>query len=410
MKLSKEQKTVQTAVLDWYKNGLSNVIKVVGYAGTGKTTLMTKLSNKIRANKDMGRSGARRIAFCAFTGKASFVLENKLNENGTLTDVDYVGTIHGLLYTPIYKRKNGKKIIIGWERKRKLEYDLIIVDEGSMITKELWKDLTSYRIPIIVSGDHGQLPPVGPKFNLLENAHLKLNEIHRQALNNPIIQLTIDIRRKGYIDPGIYNESVFKLDWNNENCKNIYHSIVWDEDAKDIIQLCGFNNTRVTLNNIVRKKLSYKLPTPYPGERIICLKNNHDTGIKNGQLGTLKWVYPAGDDLFELTMKMDGYGDNLHQSLSHKGCFGQSTYNHVSEIDFKKQYARKLKEHKMEDIDLFDFGYATTVHKSQGSEWNKVVLFEQRNKYQTDIDYARWLYTAATRAKEKLFIIYNYWG
>ena len=80
------------------------------------------------------------------------------------------------------------------------------------------------------------------------------------------------------------------------------------------------------------------------------------------------------------------------------------------EIDFKRDYATQLKKYDQKDIDLFDFGYATTVHKSQGSEWKKVVLFEQRNQYQNDQDYARWLYTAATRAKEKLFIIYNYWG
>jgi len=245
---------------------------------------------------------------------------------------------------------------------------------------------------------------------VLINFLLTLKEIHRQALNNPIIQLTIDIRKKGYVEPGIYNEAVFKLDWNNLQTKQIYDKIDWAKEGKDIIQLCGFNKTRCTLNKKTRAKLGFTLDDPYPDERVICLKNNHDSGIKNGQLGSLVWIYPAGKKLYDLTMKMDGYGDDLHSSLAIRSSFGKDNYNDEMEIDFKRTYAKKMKEYDQKDIDIFDFGYATTVHKSQGSEWEKVVLFEQRNQYQTDQDYARWLYTAATRAKEKLFIIYNYWG
>ena len=412
MHLVEEQQMVLSEVLEWYRHSTNrdNVIKVVGYAGTGKTTLMTEIASRIRFNHDLGKQGAHKIAFCAFTGKAAFVLKNKLEENLSARDYDYVGTIHGLLYTPIYKRKNGKKILAGWDLKDELEVDLIIVDEGSMITKELWLDLTHYGIPIIVTGDHGQLPPVGPKFDLLANADLKLNEIHRQALDNPIIKLTIDIRRYGYIKTGIFNEHVFKLDWNNPETKKIYDKIDWSEEGKDIIQLCGFNKTRVTLNNKTRDKLGYTLPNPYPDERVICLKNNHDSGIKNGQLGTLVWIYPASQKLYDLAMRMDGYGDDIHSSLAIRSSFGKDNYNEEMEIDFKRTFAKDMKRYDQKDVDIFDFGYATTVHKSQGSEWKKVVLFEQRNQYQSDQDYARWLYTAATRAKEKLFVIYNYWG
>jgi ATP-dependent exoDNAse (exonuclease V) alpha subunit len=410
MQLTEEQLNVQDEVLDWYRSRYSNVIKIVGYAGTGKTTLMTEIASKIRYNKDLGRRGAHRIAFCAFTGKAAFVLESKLEENGSITAVDYVGTIHGLLYSPRYKRKDGKKIIIGWSLRKELDVDLIIVDEGSMVYEEIWQDLLHYNIPIIVCGDHGQLPPVGPKFDLLANADFQLKEIHRQALDNPIIKLTLDIRRYGFIKPGIFNESVFKLDWYNQQTKDIYDKIDWASEDKDIIQLCGFNKTRVGLNNKIREKLDYTLPNPYPAERVICLKNNHNSGIKNGQLGSLVWVYNAGDDLYDLTLRMDGFGDDLHSSLAIRSSFGKDNYNDEMEIDFKRTYAKEMKRYDQKDIDMFDFGYATTVHKSQGSEWNKVVLFEQRNRYQDDQEYARWLYTAATRAKEKLFIIYNYWG
>jgi len=428
MELTEEQRIIHDEVLEWYRTWYKSVIKIVGYAGTGKTTLMTEIAANIRFNHDLGKKGAHKIAFCAFSGKAAHVLDTKLQKNYSVMDYDYVGTIHGLLYTPYYVRKKGKKVLAGWTKKQELDVDLIIVDEGSMVSKELWEDLLYYDIPIIVCGDHGQLPPVGPKFDLLLDADFQLKEIHRQALGNPIIQLTIDIRRRGCITPGFYhfldeNNSpqkddngkiipppVFKLDWSNQQCKNIYENIKWYDEGKNIIQLCGFNKTRVTLNNTVREKLDFKLDTPYPGERVMCLKNNHDSGIKNGQLGSLVWVYLAGKDLYDLTMKMDGYIDVLHSSLAIRSSFGKDNYNDEMEIDFKKTFAKKLKEYDQRDIDMFDFGYACTVHKSQGSEWDKVILFEQRNQYQTDQDYARWLYTAATRAKEKLFIISNYWG
>jgi exodeoxyribonuclease-5 len=410
MDLTEEQTMVLNETLEWYRIKKTNVLRIVGYAGTGKTTVMTEIALKIRFNHDLGKRGAHKIAFCAFAGKAAHVLATKLNKNNSARDYDYVGTIHGLLYTPVYKRKNGKKILSGWALKDDLDVDLIIVDEGSMVSKELWDDLKRYGIPIIVCGDHGQLPPVGPKFDLLKDADLQLHEIHRQALDSKIIQLTIDIRRYGYIRSGIYDGSVFKLDWNNPQTKSIYDKIDWSKEGKDIIQLCGFNKTRCGLNMKTRDKLGYTLPNPYPDERVICLKNNHDSGIKNGQLGSLVWIYPASKKLYDLTMRMDGFGDDLHSSLAIRSSFGKDNYNDEMEIDFKRTFSKDMKRYDQKDIDIFDFGYATTVHKSQGSEWDKVVLFEQRNRYQSDQDYARWLYTAATRAKEKLFIIYNYWG
>jgi len=410
MELSKEQEDILNEALIWYKSPYSGEIKIVGYAGTGKTTLITEISDRIRWNGELGRKGASSIAFCAYTGKAAFVLQNKLRMNNSLSGADYVGTIHGLLYVPQFQIKNGKKIIVGWKLRDELPYDLIIIDEGSMVTKEIWVDISKYGVPIIIGGDHGQLGPIGDKFSLLSNADFKLNEIHRQALDNPIIQLTIGIRKTGMIPPGVYNEGVFKLDWTDPNAQLVYNNIDWTENGKDIIQLCGFNKSRVSLNNKVRQKLDFKQEDPYPTERIICLKNNHKTGIKNGQLGSLVWVYNAGSDLYDLTMKMDGYDGNLHSSLAIRSSFGKATYTDEMEIDYKVKYAKQLKHYDQENIDLFDFGYCTTVHKSQGSEWDKVVLFEQRNQYQNDQDYARWLYTAATRAKEKLFIIYNYWG
>lgn len=413
IKLSDEQRFIEKEILDWYRSPSrrNTVVKFAGYAGTGKTTVLSHISKKIRVNSnDMGTRGAHKIAFCAFTGKASVVLENKLEETGALRSYDYIGTIHGLLYFPETIIKNGRKVIVGWNKKKDLDCDLIVVDEGSMVTGDLWKDLLSYRVPIIVCGDHGQLPPVGSKFNLLLDPDYILKEIHRQALENPIVKLTLDIRRKGYIDPGVHGPNVFKLDWNNHPaCQKTFNKIDWVQAVKNTIILCGFNKTRVNLNKVVRGKLDYKLEEPYPGERVICLQNNHETGVKNGQLGTAVWFYPERKRLYDLTVEMDGFEGDLYQCLCYQDAFGKPTYDQFMDFDYKT-YMPILREKKIQRIDLFDFGYAITVHKSQGSEWDRVILFEQRNQYQSDQEYARWLYTAATRAKEKLFVIYNYWG
>ena len=151
---------------------------------------------------------------------------------------------------------------------------------------------------------------------------------------------------------------------------------------------------------------------PYPGERIVCLKNNRETRLMNGQIGTVMWLMPETKNAYRITLQVDGM-DNPHECFVHNLCFGQVTYTMFdkqkdSEVHKMFKYAQKKKY--LSGVDYFDYGYCISVHKSQGSEWNKVVLFEQRTKHWDDDYYARWLYTGITRAKEKLFVISDYWG
>jgi len=89
-------------------------------------------------------------------------------------------------------------------------------------------------------------------------------------------------------------------------------------------------------------------------------------------------------------------------------CFGKTTYGDMWEKVFTKKGKALLKELDIPEIDVFDFAYAISVHRSQGSEWDKIILFEERNQYQNDDDWRRWLYTAVTRAKKKIVIITNF--
>ena len=380
-----------------------------GYAGTGKTTLLGHLRTEIEQSFPK-----LSIAFVTYTGKASSVLRSKLDAQGVPTHNDFIGTIHRLIYKPITKWDKLLKcyVVVGWELKDTddLYYDLIIIDEGSMVSQQIWSDLKGLGIPIIVMGDHGQLPPIGDQFNLLQNPDFKLTEIHRQALNSPIIQLSKFVREHGYI-PGNrkFSNEVFKLAWNHPKCKHIWENlVVFDEN---LMVLCAFNATRAELNERIRTKLGYtkKAKIPEPGERLVCLMNDHQRGIMNGQNGSLLWVMPENYDLYRMTIAVDEFPDPVECCVASK-CFGQVTYTTFDKsVQSKKQFEYAV-DKGLAPINHFDFGYAMSVHKSQGSEWDRVILFEQRTKHWDDEYYARWLYTGITRARHKLFIISEFWG
>jgi len=415
LNLTEEQMKIRDQVISQINGNLcftegnssdrSKPITVGGYAGTGKTHLICGIAQQIKKDKGIRFS----VGFCAFTGKASAVLKERLNDSDVYTIFDSVSTIHGLMYKPKYAiNTKGKKVLCGWEPKAELEVNLIIIDEASMVNKEILSDLQHYGIPIIAVGDHGQLPPIGDKSSLLINPQYQLKQIQRQAEGNPIISLSASVRKHGSITPGIYSRKegarVYKMNWENPITQKVFNNIEW---TKEHIILCGFNATRVKLNNLIREKRKITRPEPYPDERVICLKNNHDTKVMNGQLGTLVWMTKPEPNIYDMTINMDGTGA-FYESLVHNCCFGKETYDDgYEQISWKKNKA-VLKRTGYKSIDIFDFGYAISVHRSQGSEWDNVVLFEQRSKHWDYDFYKKWLYTAITRAKKNLFIIYNY--
>ncbi len=402
--LNKEQKLTHDSILDWFKSTknykLKKFLTVGGYAGTGKTFLISEIRKTLESYKKN-----LKVAFCTYTGKASLVLKEKLILNKSINKQDYIGTIHGLIYNPIQSIDplTGKKVIIKWTKKNYLDYDLIIVDEASMVNKKLYNDLLSYNKKIIFFGDHGQLPPVDESnFNLMASPTFELTEILRQSYDNPIIKLSFIARTSGQIPFGIFNENVFKLNWNQPQCQTLYNSIDIDDNT---IILCGFNKTRNLLNSNIRKKLNFDREEPFPSDRLICLKNNQGKNIVNGQQGTLLFLNYINSEVYQADILLD-LDSSVYSGLIYKKCFGSENNN----LDFDyitdvKKKLRKNKKYADEPIDLFDFGYAISVHKSQGSEWDRVILFEERNIYWNDEYYARWLYTAITRSKQKLFII-----
>jgi exodeoxyribonuclease-5 len=358
-------------------------ITLGGYAGTGKTTLISELRKKIFQHNPKFKVG-----LVAFTGKAVQVLKNKLTENQTLIKKDDISTIHSLIYRTIEDDRGG---VIGWELKDKdeIELDLLIVDEASMIEEKIWNDLLSFEIPIIAVGDHGQLPPINGNFNLMTNPELKLENIHRQALENPIIQISILARNSVKIPHQKWSQNVKKIPLSEGH---EYYEDLFSSYNFNTLILCNFNHTRIRINESVRKYLGFESKEPQKKDRVICLRNNHEKQIFNGMQGSITYLKNKTESSYEAEIEMD-YSSKLYSGIISKDQFHSNiTLNNIN------------KSYQTQRMDLFDFGYALTVHKAQGSSAKKVILFEERNKYQTDEDFSRWLYTGVTRAEEELII------
>lgn len=383
--LSKDQEKALKDILVWYQKDrfVMPYVTLGGYAGTGKTTLIARLRKELqKLDKNL------EVGFASFTGKAARVLKNKLKEEQTVFPKDTVGTIHSLIYSPVV---NDEEEIIGWKPKEKIEPDLIIIDEASMVDQMIWNHLLAYKVPIIVVGDHGQLPPIRGNFNLMQKPFLKLEEIHRQAKKNPIIELSIQAREKGYIEPGKYSAKVRKFSPKDLDGRDEIQERLASYDPETLI-LCGYNTTRKKLNQFIRTAKGFESPAPEGGDRVICLRNNHKQNIYNGMLGTIVNIETRDKDWYLAKIAMDGEEEN------YKGLISTAQFGADSALNFTNKRSLIMAG------DLFDFGYALTVHKAQGSQSKKVILFEERFKQMTDDDWKRWLYTAVTRAEEELYI------
>lgn len=388
IELSRDQRVAEEAILEFWKSG-RKLLTLGGYAGTGKTTT---IAHAIRSLGTIQGQDRPTIAFCAFTGKAASVLRTKVEAVGAVSSSDYCGTIHGYIYNPII---NSKGLVCGFNRKGSEEIlaDLIVVDEASMLDEQIFNDLRSYGKPILAVGDHGQLPPVMGRFNLMERPEVRLEKIHRQAEDNPVIRVSRMAREEGWIPVGEYGPGVRKVSgW----------SSLYEMDLEKSLVLCGRNKTRVFWNKKIREQaaragrdLAGQTDMPVPGDKVICLKNNRLAGVFNGTTGIVLSIDDAGRHWKLMNVKLDNLGYNY---------FGRA---------FKHQFNFESTIREWEGIepkdmgDLWDFGYCLTVHKAQGSESPNVVVIEERMGMQTDDDWRRWLYTAVTRSKDKLLIVGN---
>lgn len=410
LELSPEQNYVLSTFTSWLLDKQrKQFITLGGYAGTGKSTLIAILRGQLESDLEIRKAlnpnldgkptnpakpSERRllkVAFCSFTGKAARVLKSKLLEAKSLYPQDSVGTIHSLIYAPVVNEVTGE--IIDWKRKNSLQADLIILDEASMVDKRIWADLLEYGLPILAVGDHGQLPPISGEFNLLARPQLRLEKIYRQAEANPIVEVAQLARTTGEIPAQKFGPGVVKYTRKDEDGQSTLTEILENYTPETLV-LCGYNTTRIKLNQYIRSTQGFDSPLPQAGDRVICLRNNHKKKIFNGMLGRLRTIQEDDDTWYYAEVEFD---DELE---IYKGLIAKAQFNSTGLVsaDGQRQAGGLFRG------DLFDFGYALTVHKAQGSQARRVVLFAERFKQQTEEMWRRWLYTGVTRAEEELYI------
>ncbi|MEO1198170.1 MAG: ATP-dependent RecD-like DNA helicase [Pseudomonadota bacterium] len=369
MNFSPEQDRALVEVAHWLKSPDRQVFRLFGYAGTGKTTLARHLAEGIDGE----------VLFAAFTGKAAQVLRNKGAGNAR--------TIHTLIYRPkgetVEDEEGEVSPTFSINRKSSVaDAELVIIDECSMVDEELGRDLLSFGTPVLVLGDPGQLPPVsGGGFFTDHEPDILLTEVHRQARDNPIIQLALDVREGRDLAHGDYGlaDVISKRDVDQARVLSAEQVLV------------GTNRTRRAYNRRLRELNGFTDPLPEVRDRLVCLRNNSKKGLLNGSLWT---VTHRGRD--------KGVGLSLVVRSDDEGPNGTS-----AKIKVLKQALAEGPDQASwqmrRNYDDFDYGYALTVHKAQGSQWNDIVLFDESFAFREHR--ARWLYTAITRAAERLTIV-----
>lgn len=386
--LSNDQAEALKQIGAWYKSKSSPYLTLGGYAGTGKTTLIAYLRQALRDYDENTR-----VAFCAFTGKAARVLDQKLREQKVPRRGDSVSTIHALIYNAETDKSGA---VTGWLKRAELDFDLIIVDEASMVDETIWRDLLSFDIPVLAVGDHGQLPPINSTFNLMGNPQLRLERIFRQAETSPIIEVATLARQTGHIPVKEYGPGVVKLDRSDSLSGQSVQELL-ENYTNDLLVLCGYNKTRVNLNQTIRGYRDNYSPEPVSGDYVVCLRNDRKNKLYNGMTGTISYVTAAEDDPERLWYNANIRFENEDTSFDGyvwRGQFGAAEA--AGQIPMAPD---------SQPGNLFDFGYALTVHKAQGSQARKVLLFEERFAKMSEDDWRRWLYTAVTRATDELIIV-----
>jgi exodeoxyribonuclease-5 len=382
IRLSDDQNTVYKGMVDWVKNP-AGVLKVGGYAGTGKTTLLAKLIQDF---------GEHRFVCATFTGRAANVLAQKIG-------VSSVQTIHRTIYRPTENRDGTTRFELreDWSPGEKI----FVIDEASMVSEDLLSDIMAFGMPILAVGDHGQLPPIDGFSVLMDNPDLRLEKIHRQAEGSPIIELSRLIREKGRV-PIPPPKGIRHLSWGafkEELADNFARAS--DEDMHDQVVLTYKNSTRTKVNMLAREARYGEASNdrPHVGDMVVCLRNMPP--IFNGMRGTLKRIgkrYQYGAEL-EVSYPDDGI---LHSGPVVYKQFGRET-TFSSLEDLRKEKIVVGRDVRAAGA-FYDYGYALTVHKAQGSGFRKVYWIRERGRG-TEEDFMKWCYTAVTRASEELTIV-----
>lgn len=379
--LTVEQEQVVEDILVWFMRKRKPVFSVAGFAGTGKSTILKYAIERLQLSAD-------EVRYVTYTGKASLVLIRKGLSAQTIHSFCYEPklTSYRCPHTRLMKTK-----ISGFRLATTVDpaIKLLVIDEVSMVSDKLMADLLSFKIPILVMGDPGQLPPVRGKQNdLLIKPDAFLQKIHRQAANSPIIRLSMDARDGRPIRIGDYGQGVRVIPRSQ---------VTVDELLAHSQVITCLHRNRIAYNTAIRSYLGYgKLPAL--GDKLVCLKNDWEsissktfTPLVNGLQARLhEPIHSVSQNNRSLmmTVEAEGVPGDLYYEL-------EANLDYFDPIDGRAPDTESKMTH-------WDFGYAITCHRSQGSEWDSVLFLA--DTFGGIEEQKQLIYTGVTRASSILTV------
>jgi exodeoxyribonuclease-5 len=420
---SQEHEACAAAILKWYghvhrmhRKGEWDkelfLYVLFGLAGTGKTTLVTRLL------PELGAIGWD-IQIVAFTNKARNILNRKITEAERDLGIQLpyrARTIHNLIYKVIGVQEdenlNEQLIEVPKDNSDLEGADLLILDEASMVKHKYGSDLESHCVPTLVIGDPKQLHPVKGRAYYTRGRQPNFLLIERHRTHDKEIMALGDRLRQGLPMPNVgYDKGSVKV---------IYeHQLTNVELLEADILLVGEHQTRHTYNRKMRQLKGYTGEIPYEGEPVICWETTktpvldltdpnkpHWTDVANGSAWTVSKAelepFPIrnGESRFDhsvvkmlLVNKEEPEVGQRPQVIDVR-VFPEWLHGRECEIrDFAKASPQR-----------FVFGYAITTHKAQADGYDKVIWFDEPVGTRRDWD---WRYTAATRAAENLIVVWK---
>lgn len=389
--LNKGQCRILEACKKWFRKQDKQVFKITGYAGTGKSTIVFKLI------EELGLDSKTEVLFVTYVGKATLALR----KNGLLAktihsafyyrEEEYVMAPDGLpilLPNGRYKKKGTFKL------KKEIDPNikLIVIDEAGMVPKNMSDDLKSFNLPIIALGDPGQLLPIFGKSDLLIKPDGFLTEVVRQKEDDPILLLATMARNQQDIPLGKYGSRCYVVDDTILRRPEIY--------TKPSMVLCGKNKTRENINRIVREQIKhFDTDMPQFGDKLVCRKNNWDIEIDdialiNGLFGYITNIYDYSfnGSSINIDFMPECLPDKWYEDIS-------LNYEYLNmEYSERKEYNTMYSK-----SNVFEYGYASTVHLAQGSEYPYVMMIEEP---MGDASFqSKMLYTGITRASNTLILV-----
>ena len=412
-----------------------------GYAGTGKTTILKEV---------IERNPSYNYTILASTGVAAKIIEKKINMKTT--------TIHSDIYTYLsteeIEKDSYKLIFNSKNNSEKAEnLNIYIVDEASMINnerfeKENWIEFGSSKLlndmfqkikleksnnKVILVGDPIQLPPVGfeescaldkkyieKNFNISCEEYL-LTKIERQTNNNSIVKESLKIRE------AIIKNKKYSIEADNKNIFFIEQNKAIDiflKNMSESVFITKSNRDAMLYSNIIRKELGYSDKFYKLGEKLLVILNNYKYNIMNGEIIYLneninlknvieKQVF-LKNKIFKLRFietSIKKEDNSIIKVLMLLNFLDDKDYPEnrkiISDCLIKLSIEDTNNKERFSDSKYYNalqvrFGYSITCHKAQGNEFKSVILEYKEPITNFDL---KWLYTAVTRAKEKLYII-----